>query len=430
MPCNATDENGSPFGWCRDETRYPVVYKDDRIHYCVFHAPKDNKFKALDSNVFLSPKEFNDLVLDEIDRAKRENRDCNLSGSVLPWDISFIRYSRHGKTNGKDNPLPEISFSRTEFGGKASFETVRFGGRANFHFSRFRGKASFYDAKFSGEAEFGSAKFGDEAVFWRTDFGGTAAFGQLKFEEMGRVTFRDLTLERPSFIGVDFRKCDFIAVKWKQEGGRFVLYDEALLRGEIWRKLSKSEYNLLRPLKWLALLVREFFSPSNEMKIRAVEHLYREMKLKAGEMNDHYSYSHWHQSEKEMQYLRASIKHPFHFAAIKLYSLLSGFGENPARAFFVLIVLILLSAVWFGLVGLKPSKGRGDTVRIEEATDLFVPKTAAALPLTTLQYAIFEKDPTYQPANTLGQYLKVLVKILIPIQAALFAFALRNRFRR
>jgi hypothetical protein len=44
-----------------------------------------------------------------------------------------------------------------------------------------------------------------------------------------------------------------------------------------------------------------------------------------------------------------------------------------------------------------------------------------------LQYATFEMRPRYVPLN---DFVKVVIKVLIPLQAALFALAIRNRFRR
>ena len=50
---------------------------------------------------------------------------------------------------------------------------------------------------------------------------------------------------------------------------------------------------------------------------------------------------------------------------------------------------------------------------------------------STFQYAIFQKQTLLIPAeNIYGWYLKLSAQILIPIQAALLAFAIRNRFRR
>jgi hypothetical protein len=44
-----------------------------------------------------------------------------------------------------------------------------------------------------------------------------------------------------------------------------------------------------------------------------------------------------------------------------------------------------------------------------------------------LQYATFELRPRYVPLN---DFVKIVIKVLIPLQAALFALAVRNRFRR
>lgn len=48
-------------------------------------------------------------------------------------------------------------------------------------------------------------------------------------------------------------------------------------------------------------------------------------------------------------------------------------------------------------------------------------------PLSGKEKFDFESKPTFIPVNG---FLKIAAKLLIPLQAALFALALRNRFRR
>ena len=50
--------------------------------------------------------------------------------------------------------------------------------------------------------------------------------------------------------------------------------------------------------------------------------------------------------------------------------------------------------------------------------------------LSTLQFATFEKTPDIDPNYTWGKVVKLGAKLFIPLQAALMALAIRNRFRR
>ena len=53
-----------------------------------------------------------------------------------------------------------------------------------------------------------------------------------------------------------------------------------------------------------------------------------------------------------------------------------------------------------------------------------------ALVLNTIQYATFQKVTAFKPASLLGDFIKSLTQIALPVQAALFALAVRNRLRR
>jgi hypothetical protein len=49
----------------------------------------------------------------------------------------------------------------------------------------------------------------------------------------------------------------------------------------------------------------------------------------------------------------------------------------------------------------------------------------------TIQHILFFKTPFLKPETLSGNiFLTVSTRIIVPIQAALFAFALRNKFRR
>ena len=54
-----------------------------------------------------------------------------------------------------------------------------------------------------------------------------------------------------------------------------------------------------------------------------------------------------------------------------------------------------------------------------------------SLIVTAFQFVFFVKSPDYLPYTNVGKILVPFIsKLFIPLQAALFAFSLRNRFRR
>ena len=92
------------------------------------------------------------------------------------------------------------------------------------------------------------------------------------------------------------------------------------------------------------------------------------------------------------------------------------------RAGVVLVVLILAVTVLSALSGIANLDAPKKQVLMKSTWELL-----QASFLSTLQLVTFESKPEYMP---ISGFLKVAGKLLIPIQAALFALAVRTRFRR
>ncbi|WP_028587310.1 hypothetical protein [Desulfocurvus vexinensis] len=159
------------------------------------------------------------------------------------------------------------------------------------------------------------------------------------------------------------------------------------------------------------------------------------MKRKYKDEHNEYEASRWHVSEKEAQLklLRRAEEYPrlwamlwrepgawFLFAMLWLYRQASGFGENPGRAGLVLLGLVVLP-----LLALGAAEVVGHFVLWSwdwGRVDAVVKDWLRFLPLTSTRG--LESVPGWRHA------LMVLWQLLVTVQAALFAFALRNRFRR
>jgi uncharacterized protein YjbI with pentapeptide repeats len=437
------------YNWCRD---LQIAYSDnDGNDYCVFHAPKGTK-----GNISL--QSFNELVFAYINESLRSGVACDLSGTIFEGDISFTQYS-------DGFHLPQIKFSSAIFNGKVNFLKVIFEGNAIFnrvHFcgftyftaakftgdtwftsatfdndlefskAEFIGKAYFNDSKFNGSTTFHSTIFNDEAEFSKVTFGGKtdftfaefrekADFSSSEFLEKGyfsdiqcfngirftKVSVKDeikfdiVNLERISFLDTNIRNINFIDCRWPKKYGRNILFDE----------IESSSYDRTK-----------------------IATLYRQLKQKNKEEHNEPEVSNWHYGEKEMFRKSSSLRmlNPLSFS--NLYWLTSGYGERPVRAGLFLIIFILATSVLSALTGLMPSnqvhylgidsiKGLADIMDFRKFTVLI---------LNTFQYITFQKEPFFYPDSTsiLGAYIKLSAQILIPIQTALFIFALRNKFRR
>lgn len=437
------------YGWCKD---LPVVdYKDEEGNeYCVFHAPQGKKG--------VSVEEFNEEVFKRINEVKRNNsipiaspsgpvlrnekelKSCNLSGIAFEGNIDFTRF----------NSLPPVDFSFAKFNGEVIFSGVTFSRKADFRSAEFSGGANFSKTtlkeglfsgaifskevdfsgtKFVGIANFFMANFRGATYFFRATFGAKAdftgvAFRWVNFLEatlnrdanfMGtsieggdfrkiiikeKVRFEGINLKEISLIDTDLRMIDFINCMWPEKFGRYVLYDEI----ELLRKITKKGKD---------------FNDKN----KKVENLYRQLKQKYKEEHNEPEVSNWHYGEKEMQ-RKGSTWKSFSFYLLHLYWLSSGYGERPVRAGIILSLLIIVISVLFGLTGIKSITDNSSVIKINEwPADIWNFGYFKA----TIEYATFESKPTFIPENW---FLRIAAKLLIPLQAALFALALRNRFRR
>ena len=473
MPCCKAEE----FRLCKDEPTVDYTDEDGR-EYCVFHAPQGSKGITL--------REFNGLIFTAINSTRETKETCNLSGTIFEGDISFSQY-------GKDNPMPSVSFSDATFSGAAEFSRVHFAdyvdfrnvhfsgksifdktqfrknaffdnakfkedtffndagfdqivefnktqfskdayfsgtqflAKASFLYSIFNGMANFHITQFHGRTEFVNAQFNRGAKFFLTEFEGLVYFsgahfnGEVYFHESiffhcadlqrliinNKIHIEAVDLSKTSFLGTDLRKIDFINCTWNKEIKSKVLYDENMLT-EKNNKIS-----------------------SNKEDCRKVATLYRMLKQKSKEDHNESEVSEWHYREKEVQRKGRLLNNRFMLILSYLYWLSSGYGERAGKAALILLIIIVLLSLSFVLSGLTPVDEAGihGITSIKGLTGLCNFNNLWMLPVNTFQYALF-RAPYFKPASIFGEYLKLFTQIVVPIQIALFALAVRNRFRR
>lgn len=326
-----------------------------------------------------------------------------LTGAIFNRNVNF-----------KEGILEKISIKRVTFNGSVNFRTAIFRevdfientfGETNFERATFS-KVGLREVTFSGKVNFIEATFNGEAYIFGKTFTIGADFKTLNIKE--KVRLEKVNLEKVSFLDTDLRRMDFINCDWPKKEGRNVLYDEI----ELFKKGKGKDFR---------------------DKIKKVEILYRMLKQKYKEEHNEIEVSNWHYGEKEMYRKSSLFRRYFPLSLSNLYWLSSGYGERPVRSGIVLLLLILAITVLSGLAGLDPNPLNGSSYginKIEGWADIMNFKNLRALFLNTLQYATFEKEPDFIHKTIYGGYLKLAARILIPLQAALFALAVRNRFRR
>jgi len=230
------------------------------------------------------------------------------------------------------------------------------------------------------------------------------------------LTFSNITFIFPAFLETDIRKVDFINCNFTEIKGRYVFFDET----EYSEDLKKGD-------------LKEGEESRN--RLRQIEELYRAMKEQSRAKNNMYDYPYWHMSEKEMQRKRTPFW-SFNGLLLNAYHLVSGYGEEPKRAAWWLFGFIVAAIIAISSFGIKDSDNnlyKAEGIRFEHARghsyylklDQF--PTTALYALETLTYV---KTPEFTPANNKTRTARLLGRIFTTLQFTLFAFALRNRFRR
>ncbi|MFH1914118.1 MAG: pentapeptide repeat-containing protein [Pseudomonadota bacterium] len=480
MACCKCEEHG----WNDPQ---PVV---DGKEYCLFHAPAEHKGMSVDAFNEKVMERIQAVIDLEDDEAFCElsgtifsGEICFASGSALP-NISFEKARFEGGA----------SFSKVCFGGDAGFGETSFGGYAFFEEARFEGGAFFYKASFGEYAIFGEARFGGGALFLEARFGGGVAFSNTSFGEFAifdRASFvsvvsffkahfnGETSFQAASFgARADFREASF------KEGARFV---SAQFNGPLHFNLIKTNDTILRFAYCIvssSAIIFENCDPTcldiveqrdlthihfinsswekngrikactedTPRRLQSTRDFYQRMKAKYKAENNEYEASKWHVAEKEAQLkllgqatkpIRQAWKEvgpgvavkdalkacqlernclslqtlftafvqwmsPFFnaaaerltFRALWLYKYSSGYGEKPFNALFWLAVLVLLPAL------------------------------PVLFPGSMLYYLPLMREYPGSDVWVATRFLMVLWQLLITAQAALFAFALRNRFRR
>jgi uncharacterized protein YjbI with pentapeptide repeats len=487
MVCCKSKEYG---GWCKEfETFYVDPICRERAEYCLFHAPleakwgtdatfndeiykliqsaiEDGKECNLSGTVFPGAIIFQDESwLDSQGRftfpsmnltradffGVADFREITFSGDVyfngvnFLDEASFIRTTFQGSTYFKGatfikdvffidaifekrvhftdntNFCKEAHFGNAIFAGDVDFERVIFLERADFNRASFSGDVSFSDTSFQTVA-FMETRFKGGAIFEKGQsemFNGPACFSRVEAWDK-KIFFRKINFAKGSvsFLDSDLTRFRFEHCAWPQLDGLFMDSED---RNAFYDEIETT-------LDFSGALV-----PTNRLLERygMVEELYRQMKQQAKERHNEPEASRWHYREKEMFRKRKLWRR--YLGASFFYWAFSGYGERPVRAGWMLFALFLGGALmmnWFGLVptGGEPIHGVSKIQEFSFSPDWGKVKLVI---LTIIEHAIFVKAPAFKAETITGAiFLLLWTKLLIPVQTALFAFALRNKFRR
>ncbi len=326
---------------------------------------------------------------------------------------------------GQEASESGTNFSGATFGVDAFFENSIFNGDANFCDSTFRAGADFSGVKFKKDANFESATF-VASSFFSPAFFSTVSFTETKFEVTayfsqavfvagnfqnchvgGRLEFDRADLRGLSLLGSPIESFRFISCDWPTTNTRNVVYDAREVKGRGYFSINNVDKSKLAP----------FDDLTDVPKPKHLEDLFRRLKKVAKDESDEMMASDWHYNEKEMQQRRLSTSNKglkwskkawrtiFLQGLLKAYKWVSGYGEDPLRAAFCFLGLITIPLFFNGLVTPTPFPGEFNH---------YLPLVKSSIPASVIS----------------APRLAAFWQLIITIQAALFAFALRNKFRR
>lgn len=423
----ATFMEEANFGWAAfiDKADFRVANFTKAADFTMTTFTKDAYFRwatfkeeaAFRETTFIKESDFNNATF---------TKEAYFSEATFTEKARFMGASFKKEAYFREATFTDkADFRMVTFAEKADFSKTEFIKEAYFRLAIFTNKVDLSNASFAKEADFSEAKINSKIIFRGATFNNNALFKYLKFDtENAYLNFHNVNLKQAAFRHTDLTKCEFTTCNWNNHKGRYKLLDEDLYWSNIW---DSDDERIER--------------------IKSTESLYRTMKHKAIDEHNTFDYSFWHYSEKEMQRMRtwlfrkqdsvsAWLHNALEWLTLNVYKHISGYGESPLIAFGWLVGLVIFVAIcmaglgiidptvaWEEVDGKLINKSLIDfsNMTIESAKETFV---------TTFEHLSFVRPTNYVPATLGGRFLMALFKILTPIQAALFAFALRNRFRR
>jgi hypothetical protein len=316
-------------------------------------------------------------------------------------------------------------------------------GAAQFDRARFFSRASFEGTSFAATAELSLTEFNDDADFSHCVFGACADFSYAKFNknvDFSSVTFRDSVQFLAGFL------------KWNRTIRTFSVHSFVNFQEARFDKPAQVSFQsvFLRPNWFIGIDPREFtFSNVHwypqklseeitQRELRKLPYFYQLLEKTCWDLSKNREEDSCYDEASKFRYWAFDLRRRSHFLGLAFWRLdwwywaASGYGERTIRAFVTLLF------IWFGFAGLYTrldfahSKPTTAIERQISESQQHVASTRLRFPdaiALSLQILLLE-SPDPAPVSFRGNMLARLEKLLGPVQAALFALAVRRKFMR
>ncbi|MDX6404127.1 MAG: hypothetical protein QOH70_1582 [Blastocatellia bacterium] len=331
----------------------------------------------------------------------------------IDFSSSYFGGSAHfnPRASSDDHSIKPTSFMR-----RANFDSAIFNKEVNFNGALFHQSISFRGASFLGDTDFSDATFNSDAIFASATFASYLRFSgehnPAVFREESVINLEHAVVKKPEhisfhalrlrpswLINVDVRRFELIDIDWGKQS----------VADEIERLYERQKLSPHRPLsiayRGLAVNAEENHRYEEASKFRYVA-------MEARRLESWRGFAPWRLSW--------------------WYWLASGYGERVWQAFFVLLGILLLSALLYNHVGFarwEPKVASESDVIVAKRDDIGAPLKFSRSLTYSAGVMILQK-PEPRPATTAAQTVVLLETILGPVQAALLALAIRRKFMR
>jgi len=419
----------------------------------------DNNFKntKFDDNVSFMGAEFHEHIRFE----ETEYSSISLSYAELRNGLSFLKVKGSGelKLNGVTSPK-SVDFIQSKLGEKLNLRDVSTGGvyirrssviEVDLSMATISGRVEMSESSIlnliSRETRFQHSLFindlwVEKLEFWKLRINDGhfrkihCSVGRFEYCTVEKgLLFDNLDLSKYSFKDSNLKNVDFVSPKWAK-------YSDLINADSKRRKVIENFFN--RDYVYNELLVMKIWKSMNFFqriknrlkilsKFEEVENVYRALKTNYKEKQNETVASNWHFGEKEMYRRKSLLRfyNPLSFS--NLYWASSGYGERPIRAGLILLGVVTFLCLLMNHLGLTVQSASliPSLDEIKGFSWYFDFTKAKLIVISIFQHVLFVKEPILRPATSSGIFIMLIFsKLIIPIQAALFAFALRNKFRR
>jgi hypothetical protein len=395
-------------GVCKD---LPVSYTQDGKSYCVLHYPSISKIDS-----------FNEIIAE-----RTRNNECHFSGCYFPSDIFFssprsshslmFMYATFASTATFMGAFEgEIDFRGALFDEKSniSFNGAELKNGIDLRYATIRGGFRFEGGGFTRSE---GGKLIDEL---QLVFEGANAWLDLQYttiEKPERIVFHTVRLQPNWFVNVDCRKFVFTDCRWFTAEGD-IISTESELEGASARNGIGSPINPYALLTKTCLQLAENYESNKDYQQAS---LFRQIANESRRFAEYRGYKFW----------------SLHW----WYWLSSFYGESWRRAALWLVILIVLFTFGYASSFSRFVNSNRQAVTTEKNADE-IDKQMAAFAKEANEYRLLDfpealfyslrvgsfQRPEPQPANNFARGLVAVETILVPLQGALLAFAIRRRF--